>query len=87
MQEATGSSAISFENKPEGKIEFKNIQINDYVNLYDYYNFFANDYNYFLLGFDRSPDPGDYLVRVHVKKDGDWSWEKVHMDYVSPKKK
>ena len=34
-----------------------------------------------------SPEPGDYLVRVHVKKDGDWSWEKVHMDYVAPKKK
>lgn len=34
-----------------------------------------------------SPEPGDYLVRVHVKKDGSWSWEKVHMDYVAPKKK
>ena len=23
----------------------------------------------------------DYLVRVHVKKDGSLSWERVHMNY------
>lgn len=28
-----------------------------------------------------SPEPGDYLVRVHVKKDGTLYWEKVHMNY------
>ncbi len=33
---------------------------------------------------NNNPDPGDYLVRVHVKKDGTISWEKVHM---SSKKK
>ena len=32
-----------------------------------------------------SPAPGDYLVRVHVKKDGTLSWEKVHMDYTKKK--
>lgn len=32
-----------------------------------------------------NPDPGDYLVRVHVKKDGTISWERVHMNY-TPKK-
>ncbi len=26
-------------------------------------------------------EPGDYLVRVHVKKDGSLSWERVHMNY------
>lgn len=34
-----------------------------------------------------SPQPGDYLVRIHVKKDGTLSWEKVHMNYVANKKK
>ena len=28
-----------------------------------------------------NPEPGDYLVRVHVKKDGSLSWERVHMNY------
>jgi hypothetical protein len=28
-----------------------------------------------------SPKPGDYLVRVHVKKDGSYTWEKVRMNY------
>lgn len=28
-----------------------------------------------------SPGPGDYLVRVHVKKDGTITWERVHMNY------
>lgn len=28
-----------------------------------------------------NPNPGDYLVRVHVKKDGTISWEKVRMNY------
>ena len=28
-----------------------------------------------------NPEPGDYLVRVHVKKDGTISWERVHMEY------
>ena len=31
-----------------------------------------------------NPDPGDYLVRVHVKKDGTLSWERVHMNYTKP---
>ena len=35
---------------------------------------------------DNNPDPGDYLVRVHCKKDGTIKWEKVHMNY-TPKKK
>lgn len=29
-----------------------------------------------------SPDPGDYLVRVHVTKDGSVTYERVHMNYV-----
>ncbi|MBR7018195.1 MAG: metallophosphoesterase [Prevotella sp.] len=28
-----------------------------------------------------NPKPGDYLVRVHVRKDGTLSWERVHMNY------
>ena len=28
-----------------------------------------------------NPEPGDYLVRVHVRKDGTISWERVHMEY------
>ena len=32
-----------------------------------------------------NPAPGDYLVRVHVKKDGTISWERVKMNY-TPKK-
>ena len=28
-----------------------------------------------------NPEPGDYLLRVHVKKDGTISWEKVRMNY------
>ena len=28
-----------------------------------------------------NPKPGDYLVRVHVRKDGTISWERVHMEY------
>lgn len=28
-----------------------------------------------------SPDPGDYLVRVHCKNDGTISYERVHMNY------
>ena len=32
-----------------------------------------------------SPDPGDYLVRVHVKKDGTISWERVKMNYTAKK--
>lgn len=32
-----------------------------------------------------SPNPGDYLVRVHVKKDGTLQWERVHMNYVAKK--
>ena len=31
-----------------------------------------------------NPRPGDYLVRVHVKKDGTLSWERVHMNYTKP---
>lgn len=34
---------------------------------------------------NNNPEPGDYLVRVHVKKDGTIKWEKVHMSY-TPKK-
>lgn len=29
---------------------------------------------------ENNPEPGDYLVRVHVKKDGTVTWEKVHMN-------
>lgn len=29
---------------------------------------------------NNNPEPGDYLCRVHVTKDGDVSWEKVHMN-------
>ena len=29
-----------------------------------------------------NPKPGDYLLRVHVKKDGTVTWEKVRMNYV-----
>ena len=32
-----------------------------------------------------NPEPGDYLVRVHVKKDGTVTWEHVRMNY-TPKK-
>lgn len=32
-----------------------------------------------------SPNPGQYLVRVHVKKDGTFTWEKVMMNYVAKK--
>ena len=32
-----------------------------------------------------SPEPGDYLVRVHVRKDGSVSYERVHMNYVAKK--
>ena len=32
-----------------------------------------------------SPDPGDYLVRVNIDKDGFIDIEKVHMSYVAPK--
>ena len=30
---------------------------------------------------ENRPEPGDYLVRVHVKGDGSLSWERVHMNY------
>lgn len=30
-----------------------------------------------------NPEPGDYLVRVHVKKDGSLSWERVRMNYTA----
>ena len=33
-----------------------------------------------------SPEPGDYLVRVNIDKDGAIDIEKVHMNYVAPKK-
>ena len=33
-----------------------------------------------------SPKPGDYLVRINVDKDGFIDLEKVHMNYVAPKK-
>lgn len=32
-----------------------------------------------------NPEPGDYLVRVHVKPDGSFTWEKVHMNYTLQK--
>ena len=35
---------------------------------------------------ENSPNPGDYLVRVNVKKDGTISWEKVHMSYTKKNK-
>lgn len=34
---------------------------------------------------NNNPAPGDYLLRVHVKKDGTLTWERVHMNY-TPKK-
>ena len=34
-----------------------------------------------------SPKPGDYLVRMNVKTDGEVNYEKVHMNYVKPDKK
>ena len=30
---------------------------------------------------DNNPGPGDYLVRVHAKRDGSLSWERVRMNY------
>ena len=33
-----------------------------------------------------NPEPGDYLVRVHVKKNGTVTWEKVHMNTRQKKK-
>ena len=30
---------------------------------------------------ENNPNPGDYLVRVHVKADGSISWERVRMNY------
>ena len=33
-----------------------------------------------------SPEPGDYLVRIIIDKDGDVDYEKVRMNYVAPKK-
>ena len=35
---------------------------------------------------ENSPNPGEYLVRVHVKPDGSYNYERVNMNY-SPKKK
>ena len=32
-----------------------------------------------------SPNPGDYLVRINIDKEGWISFEKVHMNYVAPK--
>ena len=32
-----------------------------------------------------NPEPGDYLVRVHVKKDGTVTWEHVRMNYTPQK--
>jgi predicted phosphodiesterase len=29
---------------------------------------------------NNNPSPGDYLVRVHVKRNGDITWERVHMN-------
>ena len=37
------------------------------------------------MGERNNPNPGDYLVRVRVKKDGSISWERVHMDYTASK--
>ena len=30
---------------------------------------------------ENNPDPGDYLVRIHAKRDGTLSWERVRMNY------
>ena len=32
---------------------------------------------------DNNPGPGDYLVRVRVKRDGTFSWERVRMNYTN----
>ena len=29
---------------------------------------------------NNNPEPGDYLLRVHVKRNGDITWERVHMN-------
>ena len=34
-----------------------------------------------------NPEPGDYLVRMHVGEDGSLAWEPVHMNYRGPQKK
>lgn len=34
-----------------------------------------------------SPNPGDYLVRINVKQDGDVSWSPVHLSTAGPSKK
>ncbi|MDO4510999.1 MAG: metallophosphoesterase [Bacteroidales bacterium] len=35
------------------------------------------------MGERNSPNPGDYLVRVNITKDGKASWEKVRLNYVN----
>ena len=37
------------------------------------------------MGEGTNPGPGDYLIRVHVKKDGTIWWEKVHMSSIPGK--
>ena len=32
---------------------------------------------------NNNPEPGDYLCRVHVAKDGSYTWERVHMNYTA----
>ena len=34
-----------------------------------------------------NPDPGDYILRIHIEKDRYAYWTPVHMDSVGPKKK
>ena len=48
---------------------------------------FAREETFFLLNQfidsmseNNNPGPGDYLVRVHVKRNGDITWERVHMN-------
>jgi predicted phosphodiesterase len=53
-----------------------------HVHKWDYEN--AGGVEYLTLDAmseDNNPGPGDYLVRVHVKKDGSVTWERVHMSY------
>ena len=47
--------------------------------LYNYVTYLTLD----SMSERNNPNPGDYLVRVHVKKDGSVSWERVHMNYVA----
>ena len=59
-----------------------NIVFLGHVHKWDYQK--VNDIEYLTLDSmceANNPEPGDYLIRVHVRKDGTIRWEKVHMSY------